>query len=126
MIRALGLSNSIDILKDYTGSGRGSSQSSSANQSAIMSKVRNYQNLSVQDRPIMDIQVLFFFIDLNELKVSPHHAELFLVAYGSKPSHGDHRSEQIQNLYDNQGPWSSRYPLIFHSWPVVPLVGDLE
>lgn len=87
MTRALGLSNSIDILKDYTGADRGNS--SVGNQSAIMSKVRNFSNISVQDRPIMDIQM------------SPHHSELFLVAYGSKPTPPTDAKINLDS-YDNQ------------------------
>jgi dynein intermediate chain, cytosolic len=87
MTRALGLSNSIDILKDYTGADRGNS--STGNQSAIMSKVRNFFNVSVQDRPIMDIQM------------SPHHPELFLVAYGSKPTPQTDAKINLDS-YDNQ------------------------
>ena len=56
MLRALGLSNSIDILKDYTGANRGNTFIS--NQKAIMSITKHYFDLSVQDRPIMDIQVI--------------------------------------------------------------------
>lgn len=55
MLRALGLANSIDILKDYTGTNRGNN--SNSNQKAIMSTTKHYFDLSVQDRPIMDIQV---------------------------------------------------------------------
>lgn len=87
MTRALGLSNSIDILKDYTGADRGNS--SSGNQSAIMSKVRNFMNSTVQDRPVMDIQV------------SPHHPELFLVAYGSKPTPQADSKVEVGS-FDNQ------------------------
>lgn len=87
MTRALGLSNSIDILKDYTGADR--ANSSSGSQSAIMSKVRNFLNPIVHDRPIMDIQV------------SPHHPELFLVAYGSKPTPQSDSKIEVGS-YDNQ------------------------
>eukprot|EP00602_Paraphysomonas_sp_CaronLab_P005242 CAMPEP_0185037642 /NCGR_PEP_ID=MMETSP1103-20130426/32359_1 /TAXON_ID=36769 /ORGANISM="Paraphysomonas bandaiensis, Strain Caron Lab Isolate" /LENGTH=703 /DNA_ID=CAMNT_0027575719 /DNA_START=47 /DNA_END=2155 /DNA_ORIENTATION=- len=68
--RALGLANSIDILKDYTGTDKGAAGRDDS--SVVMSRLRTFRNSTVDGRPIMDIQR------------SPHHSELFLVAYGSR------------------------------------------
>jgi dynein intermediate chain, cytosolic len=108
MTRALGLSNSIDILKDYTGADRGNS--SGGHQNALMSKVRNFQNPSVQDRPIMDIQV------------SPHHPELFLVAYGSKPANSSSSDTRADHSTSSPALTSASYdnqPGLLCLWSVI-------
>lgn len=69
MDRALGLSNAVDILKDYTGADKGRGDGDDRN--AVMSSARTFTNSAAHNRPVMDVQS------------NPHHSELFLVAYGS-------------------------------------------
>ena len=55
MDRALGLSNAVDILKDYTGADKG--RVDGDDRSAVMSNARTFMNKAVGGRPIMDVQV---------------------------------------------------------------------
>lgn len=102
--RALGLSSAIDILKDYTGADK--ERTSDDDRNAVMNSSRTFTNSAVNNRPIMDVQVeiwnhhypppnvhqLFFdtylFSLLFSLQINPHHAELFLVSYGSQSTKG--------------------------------------
>lgn len=74
--RALAQSSSIDILQDYTNENSGATFRNDENQQA-MTRVKGYQCRVIEGRPVMDVQF------------SPHHAELFLIAYGAQTTEND-------------------------------------
>jgi dynein intermediate chain len=69
--RDLAIASSIDILQDFKGD---RSSSSRDDQVQNMSNIRKFKQSAIEGRPVMDMQF------------SPHHSELFLVAYGSVSS----------------------------------------
>lgn len=73
--RALGMANSIDLLRDLTDqSSTDASSSTSGSSCDVLHQARVYESLSIASRPVMDLQV------------SPHHTELFASSHGSAPS----------------------------------------
>mmetsp|Transcript_13315 Transcript_13315/g.21810 ORF Transcript_13315/g.21810 Transcript_13315/m.21810 type:complete len:730 (+) Transcript_13315:72-2261(+) len=73
--RALGIANSIDLLRDLTDqTTTDASSSTGGGSSDVLHRARVYDSLSIVSRPVMDLQV------------SPHHTELFASSHGSVPS----------------------------------------